>query len=281
MMTTVRPQATENQPNTRAARTLLRATRPKNMTRMAMTRPTSTHDFNVSSIAQRSHPGPTQVAQSAPGPLNFLSTLPNSELPEDRCICEVDHFLRAILRVLVNFCRARRGVDGILGHYGLLTYDEWVLDHSELVSFRNAVCGGRFMVVPKSPVGCPMDALLRLLMGPWTTYILWVLRSNGPTRFGELKRRVAGVSAKVLSERLRMLVEAGVVHRQFEATIPPQVTYSMTVRGEELREVLDRLNEVAVRWQAADKAAASASAALDHSAGAPDRAAAGVAVAAS
>jgi len=103
-----------------------------------------------------------------------------------------------------------------------------------------------------------MDALLRLLMGPWTTYILWVLRSNGPTRFGELKRRVAGVSAKVLSERLRMLVEAGVVHRQFEATIPPQVTYSLTVRGEELREVLDRLNEVAVRWQTADKAAASA-----------------------
>jgi DNA-binding HxlR family transcriptional regulator len=92
-------------------------------------------------------------------------------------------------------------------------------------------------------------------MGPWTTYILWVLRSNGPTRFGELKRRVAGVSAKVLTERLRMLAEAGVVHRQFEATIPPQVTYSLTSRGEELKGVLDQLNAVAIRWQAADKAA--------------------------
>lgn len=111
------------------------------------------------------------------------------------------------------------------------------------------------MVVPKSPVGCPMDSLLRLLMGPWTTYILWVLRSNGPTRFGELKRKVAGVSAKVLSERLRMLAEAGVVNRQFEATIPPQVTYSLTPRGQELKDVLDLLNSVAVRWQAADKAA--------------------------
>jgi len=136
------------------------------------------------------------------------------------------------------------------------------------------------MAVPKSPVGCPMDALLRLLMGPWTTYILWVLRSNGPTRFGELKRRVSGVSAKVLSERLRMLVEAGVVHRQFEATIPPQVTYSLTVRGQELREVLDRLNDVAVRWQVADKAAAAATAPLEHGAGTPDSAAAGIAVAA-
>src|ERR1700752_3931935 len=119
------------------------------------------------------------------------------------------------------------------------------------------------MVVPKSPVGCPMDSLLRLLMGPWTTYILWVLRSNGPTRFGELKRRVAGVSAKVLSERLRMLAEAGVVNRQFEATIPPQVTYSLTPRGQELKDVLDLLNSVAVRWQAADKEAAR-QAALQH-----------------
>lgn len=113
------------------------------------------------------------------------------------------------------------------------------------------------MAVPKSPVGCPMDSLLRLLMGPWTTYILWVLRSNGPTRFGELKRKVPGVSAKVLTERLRMLAEAGVVHRRFEATIPPQVTYSLTARGEELKTVLDQLNAIAIRWQATDKAAAA------------------------
>jgi DNA-binding HxlR family transcriptional regulator len=103
-----------------------------------------------------------------------------------------------------------------------------------------------------------MDSLLRLLMGPWTTYILWVLRGNGPTRFGELKRRVAGVSAKVLTERLRMLEEAGVIHRHFEPTIPPQVTYSLTARGEELRTVLDQLNEVARRWKAQDEAALSA-----------------------
>ena len=137
------------------------------------------------------------------------------------------------------------------------------------------------MAVSKTQAGCPMDALLRLLMGPWTTYILWVLRSNGPTRFGELKRRVTGVSAKVLSERLRMLADAGVVHRQFEATIPPQVTYSLTSRGEELREVLDCLNEIAVRWRAADNATAVAAAgALEPSNASGDPAAPNVAVAA-
>ena len=42
---------------------------------------------------------------------------------------------------------------------------------------------------------CPMDALLKLLMGPWTTYILWILRTGGALRFGALKQQVAGVSA--------------------------------------------------------------------------------------
>jgi DNA-binding HxlR family transcriptional regulator len=95
-----------------------------------------------------------------------------------------------------------------------------------------------------------MDSLLRLLMGPWTTYVLWVLSTNGPTRFGELKRRVPGVSAKVLTDRLRMLVEAGVIYRRYEPTIPPRVTYGLAERGEELREILDSLNAVALRWQA-------------------------------
>jgi DNA-binding HxlR family transcriptional regulator len=105
-----------------------------------------------------------------------------------------------------------------------------------------------------------MDSLLRLLMGPWTTYILWVLRSNGPTRFGELKLRVAGVSAKMLTERLRMLEDAGVVFRECQPTVPPQVTYGLTPRGDELREVLDTLSELALRWRAADAAGAQAAA---------------------
>jgi DNA-binding HxlR family transcriptional regulator len=96
---------------------------------------------------------------------------------------------------------------------------------------------------------CPMDALLRLLMGPWTTYILWVLRTtNEPVRFGELKRRVPGISAKVLTERLRLLEGAQVIERRHLATIPPQVSYALAPRGKELNEVLDRLNEVALRW---------------------------------
>lgn len=116
---------------------------------------------------------------------------------------------------------------------------------------------------------CPMDLLLGLLMGPWTTYIIWVLRSKGPQRFGELKRGVPGISAKVLTDRLRMLEESRIVHRHYEATIPPSVTYSLTTRGEELREILDRLCEVAQRWRAADKATDTATVAGERRAVAP------------
>lgn len=101
---------------------------------------------------------------------------------------------------------------------------------------------------------CPMDRLLRLLTGPWTTYLLWVLSSNGPTRFGELKRRIPGISAKVLTDRLRMLEEAGVIYREYEETIPPKVTYGLAPRGQELRTVLDALNAIARRWSEQDEA---------------------------
>ncbi|OUS05471.1 transcriptional regulator [Rhodobacterales bacterium 52_120_T64] len=94
-----------------------------------------------------------------------------------------------------------------------------------------------------------MDSILRLLMGPWTTYILWVLNDQGALRFGVLKRAVPGISTRVLTERLRMLQAAGVIWREQTQTIPPAVTYGLTDRGEELRQVLDSLGEIAQRWQ--------------------------------
>ena len=104
---------------------------------------------------------------------------------------------------------------------------------------------------------CPMDFILRLLMGPWTTYILYTLGEQGPQRFGELKRRVTGVSAKMLTERLRSLEQAGLVTRHYEATIPPKVTYALAARGHELRGALGTLAAVGSKWLAEDAAAAN------------------------
>ena len=99
---------------------------------------------------------------------------------------------------------------------------------------------------------CPMDEILRLIMGPWTTYILWLLENDGELRFGELKKRMARISSKVLTERLRMLEEAGLVHRDYQPTVPPTVTYSLTPRGHELKSVLKGIHNLALKWQAED-----------------------------
>ena len=79
-------------------------------------------------------------------------------------------------------------------------------------------------------------------------YILWVLSTQGPTRFGMLKRRIEGISTKMLTERLRLLEQEGILFRHYEPTVPPQVTYGLTERGQELIGVLDQLNDLAQRW---------------------------------
>ncbi len=99
---------------------------------------------------------------------------------------------------------------------------------------------------------CPMSKLMHLLSGPWTIYILWILGNHGPCRFGALKRQISGVSSKVLTERLRMLEESGLVYRDYEPTIPPQVTYGITERTLALTPVLDDLAAIAGQWYGDD-----------------------------
>ncbi len=79
-------------------------------------------------------------------------------------------------------------------------------------------------------------------------YILWILDTEGCLRFGELHRKVKGISTKVLTERLKMLEEIGILHRHYEPTIPPQVSYKLTERGKELSQPLYQLCDLASRW---------------------------------
>jgi DNA-binding HxlR family transcriptional regulator len=99
------------------------------------------------------------------------------------------------------------------------------------------------------PFDCPADRVLRLIWGEWVTHILWVLGTYGPTRFGELRRLVEGISPKVLTDRLRQLEASGVVDRHYEPTVPPRVTYSLTPRGHELEQALRILHELGERWE--------------------------------
>lgn len=107
------------------------------------------------------------------------------------------------------------------------------------------------MKFSEAPVSCPMDSLLQIISGPWTTYILWRLANHGTVRFGELKRLVPGISSRVLTERLRKLEEAGFVTRTYKPTIPPEVSYALSDRGLELRSILNQLADLSIKWELA------------------------------
>ena len=104
-------------------------------------------------------------------------------------------------------------------------------------------------------VKCPLENGLAFLSGAWTHKILWYLR-NGSRRFGDLKRDLDGVSAKVLSTRLRDLEERGVILRQVNPTSPPTVEYSLTRLGHKFQPVLAAIVDVGddlARYEKAQK----------------------------
>jgi len=105
------------------------------------------------------------------------------------------------------------------------------------------------------PEACTIGGLLELLARPWTMHILWMLSTNGPTRFGALRRQIGGISSRVLTERLRTLEQKGFIFRKYEPTIPPAVTYGITNRMKDISKVLGQLNELGRKWQMEDSAA--------------------------
>jgi DNA-binding HxlR family transcriptional regulator len=80
----------------------------------------------------------------------------------------------------------------------------------------------------------------------WTAAVLYAL-SHGLHRFSEIEAAIPGVSARLLTERLRELEDAGVVER---VAVPSSSrhTYQLTDKGEALRPVLMALNHWAVAW---------------------------------
>lgn len=80
---------------------------------------------------------------------------------------------------------------------------------------------------------CPTRLLLDRIADKWTTLLLTTL-DEGAMRFNALKRRIDGVSQKMLSQTLRQMERDGLVLRHVEATVPVSVTYEITPLGRTL-----------------------------------------------
>ena len=88
---------------------------------------------------------------------------------------------------------------------------------------------------------CPVETTLTLIGSKWQVLILRDLFLNGTMRFKELQRSIGKVSQKVLTSNLRAMEDAGLVHRQAYAEVPPRVEYSLTEVGQTLKPVIDAM----------------------------------------
>lgn len=84
---------------------------------------------------------------------------------------------------------------------------------------------------------CGLDVALIVIGGKWKPLILYHVQDK-PTRFSEIRRRVGGISEKVLIQQLRDLVELKVLVRHDHQCVPPVVDYALTPFGVTLIEAL-------------------------------------------
>lgn len=102
--------------------------------------------------------------------------------------------------------------------------------------------------VQPPPVACPLHQCVELLAGAWTPDVIWYLR-GGERCFTELQHDLRGVSAKMLTSRLRKLERDGVVVRLKKPTSPPTVWYALSALGQELVQALALVVDIGYRLE--------------------------------
>ncbi|MEG3159364.1 helix-turn-helix domain-containing protein [Sphingomonas sp. LB2R24] len=89
---------------------------------------------------------------------------------------------------------------------------------------------------------CRSREVLVAITGKWSVLILVAL-DGGTMRFAELRRRVNGVSERMLAESLRQLVRYRLIERRSFPVVPPHVEYTLTPLGHEAAGQLAQLTD--------------------------------------
>lgn len=82
---------------------------------------------------------------------------------------------------------------------------------------------------------CPSRDVLKHVTSRWGVLILLALRT-GTHRFSDLRRKIGGVSEKMLAQTLQALEQDGFINRFSRPVVPPHVEYSLTPLGEQVSE---------------------------------------------
>jgi DNA-binding HxlR family transcriptional regulator len=95
-----------------------------------------------------------------------------------------------------------------------------------------------------APVPVEVRETADLLERRWQLSILYAALT-GALRFNEFADAVAGISPRMLSERLRDLEAAGLVQRTVIPSSPPTVEYRLTVKGRRLAPIIEAMRDYA------------------------------------
>ena len=87
----------------------------------------------------------------------------------------------------------------------------------------------------------PMAKLQSVIGGKWKILILWYVSFYQVQRFGELLRRLDGITQSTLTKQLRELESDGFLHREIYKEIPPKVGYALAKLGESFIPVLQTM----------------------------------------
>ncbi|MFZ2868649.1 winged helix-turn-helix transcriptional regulator [Zavarzinia sp.] len=88
--------------------------------------------------------------------------------------------------------------------------------------------------------GCSVEAAIGLIDGKWKSVILFHLL-DGTMRFNEIRRTIANVTPRMLTNQLRELEDDGLILRKVYAQVPPKVEYSLSPLGRSMQPILAAL----------------------------------------
>ena len=96
---------------------------------------------------------------------------------------------------------------------------------------------------------CPVATTVQLIGSKWKLLIIRNLLVR-PWRFNELRKDLAGISQKVLTDSLRSMEQDGIVIRRVYPVVPPRVEYSLSELGESMRPIIQAMEQWGTDYKA-------------------------------
>lgn len=98
------------------------------------------------------------------------------------------------------------------------------------------------MLTKEEMPACPVATTVQMIGSKWKLLIMRNLLAR-PWRFNELKKDLAGISQKVLTDSLRSMENDGIIIRTVYPEVPPRVEYALSELGESMRPIIKSMEQ--------------------------------------